>query len=261
MILYLTEDIINESVGGNEVVDAISGRKGVLITYEGEDNGHVGKRYIEPYVYGLTLAGNPCIRAYQYYGDTKTGVPKWKLFRLDRIISWEPTENTFELEPQARGWAAQAFNGEDRSMSTVYAVVDLEKAPETDYEKMQARTRQIRNQKPVNISSMQNTPQQQRQSGPIGQNEPQIQAPSPVQNTEPKTDSKPLNGQGEEKKREEVPPISQEPKQNGPITGNATNPEENKAEDLMSNDQFKEMLRRNLELTDAEKQKRGFSLQ
>ena len=56
MILYLTEDIINEAVSGSEVVDAINNRKAVLINYADENASHTGKRYIEPYVYGVTKA-------------------------------------------------------------------------------------------------------------------------------------------------------------------------------------------------------------
>ena len=155
MILYLTEDVINEAVSGSEVVDAINNRKAVLINYADKNASHTGKRYIEPYVYGVTKAGNPCIRAYQYWGDTKRGVPKWKLFRLDRVQSWEPTEDTFELEPKARGWAAQAYNNNgDGSMAEVYQTVELGAEPQTDYERLKARTRQIKNSKPININNV-----------------------------------------------------------------------------------------------------------
>lgn len=146
MILFLAEDVINEAVSASEVVKALDDRKAVLINYADEEASHPGKRYIEPYVYGLTKAGNPCIRAYQYWGDTKRGTPKWKLFRLDRVESWEPTDNTFELEPKARGWAAEAYNNNgDGSMSAVYKMVSLGEEPKTEYERLRARTRELMN--------------------------------------------------------------------------------------------------------------------
>ena len=42
----------------------------------------------------------------------------------------------------------------------------------------------------------------------------------------------------------------------GPITGDATNPKDVSAEELMSSDDFKKMLQRNLEITNKEKQRR-----
>ena len=46
--------------------------------------------------------------------DTKRGVPSWKLLRLDRITSWKPTDNKFNIDPKARGFAKEAFNGDDK---------------------------------------------------------------------------------------------------------------------------------------------------
>lgn len=264
MVLYLTEGILNESVSGDEVIKAIDDRVGVLIRYKGENNEHTGVRYIEPYVYGSTSAGNPAIRAYQYYGDTKRGVPAWKLLRLDRIESWEPTSNKFEIEPQARGWAAEAFNGNDRSLSSIYKVVELEERPQTDLEKMKARTRQLKNSKPLNISDINklNKPDKstEKQSGPIGDNVPDIGVKNPeAEKTERQTPT-PLNTDGTPKNNETQPPVRQEPKSTGPVVGDTENKEQRSPDELMSDDKFREMLRRNLELTDKEKQRRCFSL-
>lgn len=219
MVLYLTEGILNESVGGDKVIESLNKRIAVLINYADKDSSHTGKRYIEPYVYGLTKKGNPAIRAYQYWGDTKRGVPKWKLFRLDRIISWEPTEEVFDLEPNARGWAAEAFNNNgDGSLIEIFKIVDLKQKPLTDYEKLKARTRKLQNSKPVNINDFLNK-KNQTNTGP-------------------------------------VEPIQTEAPQQGPITGDTTNPTSNKPEDLMGDDNFMKMLQRNLEITAHEKNKK-----
>ena len=257
---------MKEAVSGDEVSKSIEDRVGVLITYKGENNEHTGVRYIEPYVYGSTSKNNPAIRAYQYYGDTKTGVPRWKLLRLDRIESWQPTENKFEIEPQARGWAAQSFNGNDKSLPSIFKVVELGESPLTDLERLRARTKQLKQNKPVNINQLvqkekpiqQNTlkPQNKQQKGPIGDNIPDNGYVNPE--TEVKTEpSTPLNNDGTPKTNTTQPPVKQEPQKNGPITGDPTNPEENKAEDLMSNDQFRDMIKRNLEITDKEKSKKA----
>lgn len=256
MVLYLTEGALNESVSGNEVIKAIDGRYGVLIRYSGEDNWHTGVRYIEPYVYGLTKAGNPAIRAYQYYGDTKKGVPKWKLFRLDRVDSWQPTDTRFDVEPQARGWAAEAFHGNDMLMSEIFDVVDLGEEPVTDLERLRARTRQLKQGKPVNMKDITSV-NQQRKTGPVGDNTPSTGAESPEPASQSVRTSSPVNTDGTQKQDVEQPPVKQEPKASGPITGDATNPDEVKADELMSNDEFMKMLRRNLERTEKEKNKAG----
>ena len=267
MILCLKEDIINEEVSGQEVIDALDNKRAVLITYDDEQYHHTQTRYIEPYVYGLTKAGNPCIRAYQYWGDTKRGVPKWKMFRLDRVLSWKPTEQTFELEPQARGWAAQAYNNNgDGSMSSVFKTVDLgDQSSLTDFEKLNLRTKQLKNSKPLNINDfntkIKTNVEEPNKPGPIvtprqdpnqPQNQPQAQELQ--------------NQNGEVEIQQEIPNTQiqgteEKPtNQTGPIQTNE--PENNRfiSNDVLNSDDFKKMLQRNLELTDKEKKKRGFDI-
>lgn len=110
-----------EGVSVTSVSDAIKGRYKVTINYKGDPKHGIapGLRTIETYVYGLTKAGNPCIRAYQPYGDTASKVPSWKLFRLDRIISWKPT---FALITKP----APKFNPNgDGSMSKVFSIINF----------------------------------------------------------------------------------------------------------------------------------------
>lgn len=265
MVLYLTEGILNESVGGDQVIDAIDKRVGVLITYNGEDNDHYGVRYIEPYVYGSTVRNNPAIRAYQYYGDTKKGVPKWKLFRLDRIESWQPTDNHFDLEPKARGWAAQAFNGNDKLLPTIFKVVELGEEPVTDLDRLRARTKQLQQSKPVNINQIQNQKSQQQvktsnQSGPVGTPQKQVNIEKPEGTSTEKLSPTPVNNDGSPKINPVQPPVKQDQKQSGPIVGSDTTQNKKNPEELMSDEKFKEMLRRNLETTRKEKEKRGVDM-
>lgn len=116
--------LLTESVGVDKVNDALDNHKRVIINYrsKGEDK-NTGARVIEVYAYGLTKAGNPCIRAFQPYGDTTSRVPSWKFFRLDRIIEWKPTEQTFDKPADFYYKNLGNFNPNgDETMSVVYKV-------------------------------------------------------------------------------------------------------------------------------------------
>ena len=116
--------LLTESVGVDEVNDALDNHKRVIINYrsKGEDK-NTGARVIEVYAYGLTKAGNPFIRAFQPYGDTTSRVPSWKFFRLDRIIEWKPTEQTFDRPADFYYKNLGNFNPNgDETMSVVYKV-------------------------------------------------------------------------------------------------------------------------------------------
>ena len=114
------------NVSSDEVTDAINNRYRVLINYDDEEpNPQTGQRLIEPYVYGLTMAGNEAIRAFQYYGSTRRGIPKYKMFRLDRILNWNPQPNNhFYADPKKLGVATHKYNENgDGSMTAIFAQV------------------------------------------------------------------------------------------------------------------------------------------
>ena len=116
--------LLTESATEEEVNDALDNHKRVIINYrsKGEDK-NTGARVIEVYAYGLTKAGNPCIRAFQPYGDTTTRVPSWKFFRLDRITQWQPTEQIFDRPADFYYKNLGNFNPNgDETMSVVYKV-------------------------------------------------------------------------------------------------------------------------------------------
>lgn len=121
--------LLYESIAPNEINRVIDNHIVVNITYDDtEPDAKTLKRTIYVYAYGLTKAGNPVIRAYQTFGDSKRGKPAWKLFRLDRIMSWQPTKQQFwkpinELDP-----SAPAYNESgDNSMESVYNQIDFAK--------------------------------------------------------------------------------------------------------------------------------------
>lgn len=114
------------NVSSDEVCDAIDKRYRVVINYDDEEpNAPTGQRLIEPYTFGLSSAGNECIRAFQYLGATRRGIPKYKMFRLDRILNWNPQPNNhFYADPKKLAIAAPDYNEDgDGSMSMIFTQV------------------------------------------------------------------------------------------------------------------------------------------
>ena len=123
MKLYsLLNEIILEAAYRSEVERAITNHNRVRINYGGDEVEAPGERFIEPYVLGLSLAGNPILRAYQYKGVTDTEQPGWKTFRLDRILDWDETgELPFRTPIPDRVRNIPKYNPRgDRSMITIY---------------------------------------------------------------------------------------------------------------------------------------------
>ena len=123
MKLYsLLNEIILEAAYRSEVERAITNHQRVRIYYGGDEVEVEGERFIEPYVLGLSLAGNPILRAYQYKGATNTEQPGWKTFRLDRIMDWDETgEHPFNTPISDRITNIPKYNSRgDKSMITIY---------------------------------------------------------------------------------------------------------------------------------------------
>jgi hypothetical protein len=227
----ILQKVLNESVSPENVVDAINNKTQVIIKYSDEKNRAPEKRLIEPYVYGISRAGNSVFRAYQYEGDTFRGIPKWKLFRLDRVTDWQPTDNHFNAQPRERGWNAEAYNEHgDNSMTTVLNQVslDYDETSDNPYEKgsdlynIRKRTDAMKRSKPLNINAL-------------------------------------MPNKGGAVKNDVTSSIEQE-------TGNELDGEQQEkqiptnAKPDMNSQSFKDMLAKNLELTRREKERRGFSL-
>jgi hypothetical protein len=122
MKLYsLLESVILEAVNTPQIEDAIEKHHTCRIYYEGDETVSKGWRWIEPYVYGDSLAGNPIIRAYQIEGVTDTEQPGWKTFRTDKISSWVKTPKIFyqPISDRVAGVPKYNPNG-DRSMTRIY---------------------------------------------------------------------------------------------------------------------------------------------
>lgn len=121
----IIREILTEDVSMGDVSAAIDNHETIVLNYhsQGKDE-HSGPRVIEPYALGLTKAGNPVLRAFEVSGDSRSGIsPGWKFMRLDRISSWEPTGETFNIPASERFRGLGDFNPDnDRSMSVVYKI-------------------------------------------------------------------------------------------------------------------------------------------
>jgi len=111
--------LINEVASIDSIVDAIKRRKKVIIYYDGDEPGGTGLREIEPVCLGTSKANNKVLRAWDMEGSSHTAykgeqpLPGWRLFRVDKILSFKPTGEFFD-SPQPN----YNFNG-DKSMTNV----------------------------------------------------------------------------------------------------------------------------------------------
>jgi hypothetical protein len=123
MKLYsILNEIILEAAERMEVERAIVNHDRIRINYLGDETIKAGERDIEPYVLGLSKAGNPILRAYQYRGVTDTEQPGWKTFLLDKIRDWSDMNDMpfrTPISDRVRGIPKYNPNG-DRSMITIY---------------------------------------------------------------------------------------------------------------------------------------------
>lgn len=141
----LFKEIVNESVLLNElnssrdkdIINAINKVLRVRISYDDRKKHpiyHDGKiippnkgkntRYILPVAYGITKSGKRAVRAYQTTGSTKRGAPKWKLFLVDNIFSWNNGTTSFKEYGETLKKLGLNVEG-DKHMTTLYAITPL----------------------------------------------------------------------------------------------------------------------------------------
>ena len=125
------EILLESGVSANKINLAMDRHKLVVIRYNTHgERVAMADRLCGVFAYGVTKAGNECIRVFEYQGDTTTFVPGWKLIRLDRIISWHETRGTISEPPDNYG--VGDFNPDgDNSMSMVYKVAKFKGTPIT----------------------------------------------------------------------------------------------------------------------------------
>jgi predicted DNA-binding transcriptional regulator YafY len=115
----IAKSLILEIASIESIVDAIKKRQKIVIYYDGDEPGGRGLREIEPVCFGYSKANNPVLRAWDSEGASHTGykgeqpLPGWRLFRVDKILSFKPTgENFNQVRPNYN-------NNGDKSMIRV----------------------------------------------------------------------------------------------------------------------------------------------
>jgi predicted DNA-binding transcriptional regulator YafY len=98
MKLYNTvKSLILEIASVDSIVKSIKNKDKVIIYYDGDEPGGRGLREIEPVCFGYSKANNPVLRAWDNEGASHTDfkgeqpLPGWRLFRVDKILSFKPT--------------------------------------------------------------------------------------------------------------------------------------------------------------------------
>ena len=100
------KSLLTEVASLGDIQDSIKKRIVVTIYYDGDIPGGKGYRRIEPVCVGYSKAGNLVVRAWDIDGASHTDsigekpLPGWRLFRADKIFTYQPTSDTFsEVRP------------------------------------------------------------------------------------------------------------------------------------------------------------------
>lgn len=121
--------LILEIASLDSVQTAINNRNVVAIYYDGDEPGGKGIREVEPVALGKSKAGNLVMRGWDREGSSHTAykgeqpLPGWRLFRLDKILSFKPTGEIYN-EPKP----GYNFNG-DKSMVSVITIAKFNDTP------------------------------------------------------------------------------------------------------------------------------------
>jgi hypothetical protein len=92
------------------LVNAIQQKVIIVFTYEDK------LREVEPYVYGINEAGHEVLSAYQVDGESRSKLPDWKTFHVDKMIGLHLT--TYPIHPAGRG-----YNPNDKLFKTIFAKI------------------------------------------------------------------------------------------------------------------------------------------
>ena len=121
----ILQEILFESIGQNIIADTIKNKNIVKLDYHGKNPGGSGTRTVEPVCLGYNKRNRLVLRVWDEAGASHTGftgkqpLPGWRLLRVDRIGSYNPTDEQFT---QAR----PNYNPSgDRSMARVIVNADF----------------------------------------------------------------------------------------------------------------------------------------
>jgi predicted DNA-binding transcriptional regulator YafY len=127
-LVNTVKSLILEVASIDAITDAIKNKRTVVIYYDGDEPGGRGLREIEPVCFGYSKKDNPVLRAWDSEGSSHTAyigdqpLPSWRLFRVDKILSFKPVGNFTEPRP------GYNFNG-DKSMKRVIINAQFDNNP------------------------------------------------------------------------------------------------------------------------------------
>ena len=93
--------LITEVASIDDVQKSIKQKNVITINYQGDEYGK-GYRDIEPVCLGISKKGNMVLRAWERQGASHSNkvegnpIPGWRMFRLDKILSFKPTTEKFD---------------------------------------------------------------------------------------------------------------------------------------------------------------------
>lgn len=101
-LFSILKGLLTETASIDAVQDAIKKRQVVIIYYDGDEPGGRGLRQIEPVCLGRSKRNNLVLRAWDEEGASHRGylgtrpMPGWRLFKLDKILTFKSTGETFD---------------------------------------------------------------------------------------------------------------------------------------------------------------------
>jgi predicted DNA-binding transcriptional regulator YafY len=132
-LLSTFKSLLNEVASLGDLQDSIKKKIVMTIYYDGDEPGGKGYRRIEPVCLGYSKAGNLVLRAWDLDGASHTDtigeqpLPGWRLFRADKILTYQPTTDNFTE-------VRDGFNRTgDKSMTNVIAIADFSDNTDINY--------------------------------------------------------------------------------------------------------------------------------
>ena len=93
--------LITEIASVDSVRKSIEDKQKIIMYYDDDEPGGRGLRLIEPVALGRSKRGNLVLRAWDEEGASHRGylgtrpMPGWRLFKLDKILSYKPSGENF----------------------------------------------------------------------------------------------------------------------------------------------------------------------
>jgi predicted DNA-binding transcriptional regulator YafY len=95
------KSLILEIASVDSVRKSIEDKQKIIMYYDGDEPGGKGLRLIEPVALGRSKKNNLVVRAWDEEGASHRGylgtrpMPGWRLFKLDKIVSYKPSGENF----------------------------------------------------------------------------------------------------------------------------------------------------------------------